>query len=321
MKIYHHWLHASVLDISKNDIEALAELLQIEMDEFNITEPRNNSGTYFYKLSLPGSADAVHITLPGKAHYSTITLKGAYFDAHPTFDVGAFRDFVYSRSGNFKNQDITFEDDTNELNINDYKNMCSLGNYKSFMTGSSVTDRKRWKSDKPDSCNRNGIPDPHSNFDLIHFGNLDSSYCAKAYTMKTGNVKFELSINSKPLNKALLDIYDKDNLEVFNQLAKESLVKCVNFVLPSSKKAKRLKQVESWQRFLGSSIQPIRWKDHIDETKTTKEDRFYAGLHKHCCSIRKFFKKFGLAEEMQKVVDAMADTALGSFESLQLEVG
>lgn len=227
-----------------------------------------------------------------------------------------FYQWIQSKSGNVKKLDISYEDEQQILDFAEIRSMCSLDNFQDFLTGTCVNDRRKNRGEIPDSKNRAGVPDVHANHDLIHFGDVNSPTCAKAYVMPSGNIKLELTLNDKAYNHALLDLYEPDNIGEWEKQAKAALVKCVNFVRPSSRKSKRLVQVDSWQRFLGSQVKPIRWTDYTP-THDVETLTFEQSLSRNIGQLQNMCRKFKILDDVEDGIRQLSDKITNAYDQLR----
>lgn len=306
MYLHFHWLQASTLHITEPDLFELCKLVNVPLRLFNSFTRK--SGVTIYQYSVPGSSaeDSIYISIPeSEDAYGIVTLKGSFFDSYPEFPVHLFRDFIHRKAGNFLRVDLSFDDDVGCLDYTEYMQMSLAANYKSYITGSVITNRKKKRSETPDSNNRCGIPDLHTNHQLIHYGNASGNY-AKLYVNAKQQAKVELTIQDKKQNNILLDLYSPESIETFIDAAKGALVKHLNFCTPASIRAKRPKQIDSWSEFLGSTPRPIRWTDYtpanveglnIDKANV---ELFESGLSRAIAQLQNFSRKHDFYADVVK---------------------
>lgn len=263
MKIYPHWTHFSGI-LTEDDVQDISETLNIPPTLWKgFTK---DSGTQLFTLKTPDNTELASIMIPPSGKHGSALLRGDFFDTYPDQSIKDFINFMYSKAGNCLRLDISFKDTSGILAFDDYKRMSKLENYLDYCTGTATVSRKKKRLRKdPDSTNRGGVPDVHDNHRWIQYGDSDSSSCAKFYECQDGFNKFEITLKNKSQTKVLMDAYNPGDMTVFNDRAKEALVKTINFIKPASKRAKRPVQVESFEKFLGSKVLPIRWTTHSPE--------------------------------------------------------
>jgi len=261
MKLYVHWLEMTGL-ISTDDIATITDSLNIP--ESLLKTFITTKGTTVCTFETGEESESVRINIPEEG-YGRVTLRGGFFDAFPAQSIRDFKDFMYSRKGNCLRLDVSFKDTSGYLNFEDYFRMSRLDNYLDYLVGSTVVCRKRKIREVPDSNNRQGVPDLHANHRLIHYGDANAKQFAKFYQCPDGINKFEITLKDKAQAKVLLNAYDISNMNAFNELAKGALVKAINFITPVSKRGKRPVQIESYRKFLGSEVKPIKWTEHCPE--------------------------------------------------------
>jgi len=264
MRIYQHWLEQTGI-FSDDDVPKIADLLNLPASLF-VKSPANGGGSkYIYSID---NKELVSISVPLSAEYKKVTIRGQYFDLYPTQSTKELTNFLFSRKGNCKRLDISFKETDSEdlLNYDEYKAMSKKEVYLDYLTGSSVSNKKR-KEDKsdPNSTNRKGIPDIHDNHRWIQYGDSNSTSHAKLYECTDGFNKLEVTLRNPEQSKLILEAYDTSDMSDFNELSLKALVKTINFVTPSSKRAKRLVQIASFRQFLGGEVKAIKWSEHCPE--------------------------------------------------------
>jgi hypothetical protein len=321
MLIYYHKLEATIPDMTRDCLEELTYILNLPLSLYQ--DYLTHSGTRVLSyVAETTKKETVRIAVPAQSKYSTIKLQGGFFDNYRDFPVHEFWQFVKNRHGRVKVADISFEDTERLLDFTEIRRCCSLDNYNDWLKGQCLSRRKKTKSDIPDGKNRGGIPDLHSNHDLIHLGDLDAVLPAKIYVMpSTGNIKFEVTCNNYEHNHALLEHYKPESIATWEYSAKALLVRCVDFVTPSSKKAKRgVVQLEWWQRFLKDNIKPIRWTDYEPE-KPVIETSFETALNRVIGQLQNVGKRFGIADAVADATATVRQQYMQAFEVLHSDDG
>jgi hypothetical protein len=77
-------------------------------------------------------------------------------------------------------------------------------------------------------------------------------------------IRIEIKFRAKEKIDYILENYSGKNLEQFNTRSLESLVSCINFITPRSKKnriASKYKKQPAWEAFLGSDVKKIKWSE------------------------------------------------------------
>ena len=305
MKIYYHAMAASALKLTQADLEELSIILDVPFNEFADFTSKKGYRILTKKLD---DSEIIGIYIPeSDKAYSSIKLQGNYFYNYPHFPVHKFREFYKSRGGNLITSDISFEDDAeikDLVRFSAIRNCCLLDNYKDFLKGSCVAKRKKKKGEVADSNNRGGIPDVHANHALIHIGNRNSTMPVKIYKDYDKPVKFEITINSKDRNAAIIEKYNPDSVHEWETLAKAALVACINFVSPSSKGKK---QLDWWEKFLDSEVKPIKWSKYKPE-KPAKEPDYYQELKKCMGYFQNLSRRAGVLEYMEESLEVVRNT-------------
>jgi hypothetical protein len=263
-------------------------------------------GTTVIRYTTADNVEFASITVPPSG-YGRVTLRGSYFDRYPGQSINGLRDYLYSRKGNVLRVDVSLLDTDGHIDFDEYRRMSSLDHYQDYCTGSSVACRKQKKSDEPGNKNRQGIPDVHANHRWIHYGDVDSKTYAKLYVTEVGATKFEITLADKIQARILLDSYNSADMTSFNAQAKAALVKTINFVTPVSKRGKRPVQVESYAKFLGGEVKPIRWTDHTAQRHKVHES-FTTGKTRIISQLWNFVSRFQLPRaELEEIVQRLSD--------------
>jgi hypothetical protein len=291
--------------ITCQDIPEICGYLGIP--ESLLSEYVTKKGTYIGTYNVyggEGSTEAVRINIPAEG-YGRVSLHGSYFDSNPEHSVYDFKTFMYGRKGNCKRLDISLKDSAGYLDFEEYVRMSSLEDYQKYCAGTSVVCRKKKKGELPDSNNRGGIPDVHANHTLIHYGDANSNSYAKFYICNDGKCKFEVTLMKNEQTKAVLNAYHHRDMSIFNALARQALVKVIDFVTPASKVAKRKVQIESYRKFLGSTVQPIKWSAYTDaKEKLTLAAQMNRTSSRLVSMLLNCIPKFNVSEQdTERIVD------------------
>lgn len=312
MKSYFHHLETTAVTITDDDLNSLIELFAVPMNLFNDYVIKS-SGTRVLAYKDPQTGkESIAISIP-KTAYAIVKLHGAFFDRYPDFPVHKFWAFIKGKQGNCIRTDVSFEDVEHVLDFNEIRRMSLTDNYKSYLTGSAILDIKRKQTDDvPDSSNRHGVPDVHANHKIIHYGNVGSPTSGRAYVMENGNIKFEIIIIDKKHTTAILDSYTPETIDVWRNLVTGALIKFVNFVTPSSKRAKRPVKIPMWHRFIDSDLQPICWKNY-EPIQDVAEISFDTAIVRAFGRLNNIAARFQIMDEVGDYINQLQERFVTAF--------
>lgn len=306
-KIYIHWFEMSGL-IKTDDLPEICDYLNIPVSLLKQFTTRRGTAISTYDTAT--GTQAVYISIPAEGH-GCVKLTGSYFNTFPEQSIQGLKNFLFARAGNCLRLDVSIKDTSGILDFNEYARMSKLENYLDYCMGSAVTNRKKKKGELPDSNNRQGIPDVHQNHTLIHYGDANSPSYAKLYVCPDGFCKFEITLRERTRTKALLRAYDTKDMMIFNGMTLEALVKTINFVTPASKRAKRPIQVDSYAKFLGGRVKPIKWAIHSPEKQSlTKIEKLIAFKKKVIGQLYGCISRFGIAQTDIETITVEIETRL-----------
>lgn len=311
MKIYFHHLETTAVTITDDDLQYLFELFSVPMNLFNDYTIKSTGTRVLTHKDPQTGGESIAISIP-IASYAIVKLHGAFFDNYPDFPVHKFWAFIKGK-GNCIRTDVSFEDTEHVLDFDEIRRMSLTYNYKNYLTGSAILDIKRKQTDDvPDSSNRHGVPDVHANHKIIHYGNVGSPTSGRAYVRKNGNIKFEIVIIDKKYTAPILDSYTPETIDVWRKLVTGALIKFVNFVTPSSKRAKRPVKVEFWKNFLDSDLRPICWKDHVP-IQDAAEISFDSAISTVFGRLHNIAARFLITEDLKEDIDALREKFVTAF--------
>lgn len=294
MIIRLHWFEHTFSEITDEQLQQLVDLTGIPRVALKSYTTKAGTCVYTYILKGSGGEESLSIMVPQKG-YGRITLRGSFFDAFPDVEIYPIFLFLSDLGGNAKRVDYSFEDDSNLLNFEEIRRLSTAGNYQNYLVGLSLGNRKRDRKYNliPDSNNRQGVPDVHTNHQLIHFGDAKRNF-VKCYHNGTFT-KFELTIADSDQNHTLLSLYNEKYLEHFNTAAIAALVKHINFVTPASKRAKRYIKLDWWENFLGSDVRPICWREYQEEALEIHSEGFVEALQRGIARVQNLLQKSGVS--------------------------
>jgi len=294
MQIYIHWFEASH-SLNLKQFSEVTKSLQQPARAWKRSTTK--AGTLIYTLSIDNTESAA-ITFPPHGT-GTITIRGSYFDA-ATAPISAMWVLLQSTGTNIKRLDISYLDNEQLLSFDNIKRMSLRDNYQQYITGTVTANRKRTSKDSPDATNRQGVPDVHANHPLIHYGNADAKSFAKFYQRPDGLNKFEITLRDRLQAAALMDAFTADTEAAFITLAKQALVKTINFVLPSTRHSRRPKKVPAWDAFLGGPIAPLKWSS---VTVPIEQKPFADQLRYHVGRMQNLLTRSGLTQLVPQLLD------------------
>lgn len=291
MIIQTHWLSGSAQGLKRADVEYIADLCRIPLENFK--DHVWDTGTAIWEYAIPGSGSdaSIYISVPANpSAYSKIVLTGSFFDYFPDFNIYTLHKFFEDHGGHTKKLDISYIDDEGHLDLQEYKRMSSLENYQSYLLGSTLTSRR-----KADDISMRGVPDIRQNHPAIYYGHIKSNY-VKMYQKQGHPAKFELTVQDTDRVKTLIDIYQPESIEAFQTEARKYLVTAINFVTPSTRNTRKPKQVESYRNFLGGEVAKVRWVD-VHPVADVVAESFDSGLAKSIAQLQNFAARFDLLEK------------------------
>ncbi len=314
MRIYYHHITASVLPITDSDLNSLFELFQVPKILFQDYTAKT-SGTRVLTYTDPQTGkESIAISIP-KTSYAGIKVHGVFFDNFSDFPVHKFWEFIKGKDGNAKRLDISFEDTEHLLDFDQIVHMSRTANYMSFITGNSIVARKcKKKSETPSITDRRGVPDIRENQKVIHFGDKGAPVSARIYEMASGNFKAEIEVTDKDHTAAILDNYSPETVDKWKSIVTSALVGCVNFVTPSSKRAKRPVKIGFWKDFLGSDVAAIKWTDY-EPIQDAAALSFEESLQRVFGSLHNLAARFLITEDLKAAIDDLRGNFVAAFNS------
>lgn len=175
-----------------------------------------------------------------------LNLHGSFFDDND-FRLRKFLKFISTFNPTFKQLDIAFNDDKKCLKKKELIHWSKDSGY--YCKGDLV------KRQVPYNVYGNrklvriqlGSARSKSNFGTIY----------KRPDTKYWRIEIKLKHNDKI--KYVLENYSDKKRQQFEDRSLETLVKCINFVTPGSKKKSNPRKQPSWQSFLKSDVKKINW--------------------------------------------------------------
>lgn len=258
MHIEIHGLALAAQGLSLNDLDVLFD------DHLKISRASYVTGefgdTKIFKYSPDKSGEMVYISYFSNIEKSSLKLNlhGSFFDNND-FRLRKFLKFISTFNPTFKQLDIAFNDDKKCLKKKELIHWSKDSGY--YCKGDLV------KRQVPYNVYGNrklvriqlGSARSSSNYGTIY----------KRPDTKYWRIEIKLKHNDKI--KYVLENYSDKKRQQFETRSLETLVKCINFVTPGSKKKSNPRKQPSWQSFLKSDVKTINWSKIYKERATRCE--------------------------------------------------
>ena len=246
MKIDIHGLVASIHGMSQAAVVEMFSILGIMMDLCN---PNAIGTSKTFTHSFKGE-ESLYIRV-NPTGYVLLILHGSFFDNSPTFRLRKLLRFLSRFKHTFKQLDVGFTDDLKCMTKEDVLRWFRYK--KDYCTGSLVRyNLKTLYESRKFDCVQLGSAKSKTNFGTVYI------------RPETGFIRFEIKFKKKEKIEYILEDYSSKNLERFHSRSLESLISCINFITPRSKKnriASKYKKLPEWKAFLGSDIKRIKWRE------------------------------------------------------------
>ena len=244
--------------MSLNDLDVLFDdHLKISRASY-VTGKFGNTEIFIY--SPDKSGEMVFISYFSNSEESSLKLNlhGSFFDGND-FRLRKFLKFISTFNPTFKQLDIAFNDNKKCLK-------------KKLLL--------HWSKDsgvycKGDFVKRQVPYNVYGNRKLIRI-QLGSARSKSNFgtIYKRPNTKYwriEIKLKHNDKIKYVLENYSDKKRQQFEDRSLETLVKCINFVTPGSKKKSNPRKQPSWQSFLNSDVKKINWSKIYKERAIRSE--------------------------------------------------
>jgi len=265
MHIEIHGLALSAPGMSLNDLDVLFDdHLKISRASY-VTNDHGNSR--IFKYSPDKSGEMVYISYFSNIEKSSLKLNlhGSFFDNND-FRLRKFLKFISTFNPTFKQLDIAFNDD------------------KKCLKKKLLLHWSRYSGDycKGDLVKRQVPYIVFGNRKLIRIQLASARSKSNFGTIyKRPNTKYwriEIKLKHNDKIKHVLENYSDKKRQQFEKRSLETLVKCINFVTPGSKKKSNPRKQPSWQSFLNSDVKKINWskiyKERALRSETSEKELF-----------------------------------------------
>jgi len=213
--------------------------------------------TLTYSLNEGKESIFIRTNTTNELKYVMLNLKGSFFDNSPEFKLESLLNFLSRFQYTPKQLDVAFNDDKKLLDKKELLRWCRYSD--EYCVGSLV------RNIPPHKVTRNG------KFVRMQLGDAKSK--ANFGTIyRRPNTKFwriEIKLKSKHKINHILESYSVENIKTFERRSIQTLVGCINFVSPPSKKTRclvRYKKQKAWKEFLESDVTKINWNKVRRET-------------------------------------------------------
>lgn len=196
-----------------------------------------------------GVRESVHIThnLIGGAGHTRINLHGSFFDCAQDFEFSKLLKYLSKYECTPKQLDVAFNDVKRLISKDTVVHWCNDSDY--YCTGDLVAKR----APEVVYCKRE--------LSRIHLATARSTtnYGTIYFRPKTQHMRLEIKFKDAAKIQYILEGYSPENIDQFEARCLKSLVSCIDFVTPSSKRRRAPKRQLLWKSFLGSDVKRLNW--------------------------------------------------------------
>lgn len=248
MQIEIHAFVATVHGMKEKNIKYMCDkVLKVDFDSFKRPKPFNN----IFKLTraFNGVKESVHIkhNLNEATGHTTINLHGSFFDCAQDFDFSKLLKYLSKYEYTPKQLDIAFNDNKRLISKETVVHWCNDSDY--YCTGNLVAKR----APEVVYCKRE--------LSRIHLASARSTtnFGTIYFRPKTQCLRLEIKFKDAAKIRYLLEDYSPENIQQFETRCLKSMVSCIDFVTPASKRRRTPKRQPLWRLFLGSEVKRLNW--------------------------------------------------------------
>ncbi len=248
MHIEIHGFVAVVHGMKVKNIQWLCDkVLKVDFDLFKQSPPFNN----ILKLTraFNGVRESVHIkhNLNESTGYTTINLHGSFFDCAQDFEFSKLLKYLSKYEYTPKQLDIAFNDNKRLISKETVVHWCNDSD--DYCTGNLVAKR----APEVVYCKRE--------LSRIHLASARSTtnFGTIYFRPKTQRMRLEIKFKDAAKIRYILEDYSPESLDQFETRCRASMVSCIDFVTPASKRRRAPKRQPLWRLFLGSDVKRLNW--------------------------------------------------------------
>ncbi len=250
MLIEIHAFMVVVHGMTLKNIQWLCDkVLKVDFSSFKQYPPYSN--TVKLTRAFKGVKESVHIrhNTSKSTGYTTINLHGSFFDCAQDFEFSKLLKYLNLPKYEYtpKQLDIAFNDTKRLISKETVVHWCNDSD--DYCTGDLVARR----APEVVYCKRE--------LSRIHLASASSTtnFGTIYFRPKTQRMRLEIKFKDADKIRYLLEDYSQENIQLFEEKCLKSLVSCINFVTPSSKRSRAPKRQRLWKLFLGSDVKRLNW--------------------------------------------------------------